>query len=103
MRASVTTTTTWTQIMTYLRPEAPASVPTDQDGGGSSYVPYPAQGAPKIYVDSLKEFNGSPIDFEEWEIGTTVTIGKTAFAPLLLTVPITDDTVQEARYKELYM
>ena len=26
----------------------------------------PARGAPKIYVDALKDFSGDPIDWEEW-------------------------------------
>ena len=33
------------------------------------------KGALKIGVDSLKKFSGDPIDFEDYEIGTKVTLG----------------------------
>ena len=65
----------------------------------------PTRGAPKIYVDALKDFSGDPIDWEEWYIGTGATLGQTAYATLLTDTPgkpLPADTVGMARDRELY-
>ena len=62
------------------------------------------RGAPKIYVDALKDFSRDPIDWEEWYIGTGATLGQTAYATLLTDTgkPVPADTVGMARDRELY-
>jgi hypothetical protein len=38
----------------------------------------PSRGAPKMYVDRLTEFAGTPIKWEDWSIGTGAILGQTA-------------------------
>jgi hypothetical protein len=42
--------------------------------------PDPSRGALRLYVNSLEEYSGSPIDFEDWELKTRATLGQTTYA-----------------------
>ena len=61
----------------------------------------PSKGAPKLNVNALKEFDGQPINYENWERGFKATLGQTAYATLIKTPPTTGDTIMETRDKEL--
>ena len=87
-------------MRTLTAPQAPATnIPAPAAG-----IADPSRGAPKIYVDSLKDFSGEPIDWEEWYIGTGATLGQTAYGTLLADTgkPTQADTVGNARDRELY-
>ena len=62
----------------------------------------PIRGAPKLHVNALKEFDGQPINYEDWERGYNMTLGQTAYAPLITTSPTTGNTIIETREKELF-
>jgi hypothetical protein len=66
------------------------------------YPPDPSRGAPKLYIDSLKEYNGNPIDFETWELATKSTLGQTTYANLLHEPPDDANITAVARDKELF-
>ena len=68
----------------------------------STHAVDPSRGAPKLHVNVLKEFDGQPINYEDWERGFKTTPGKTAYATLITTPPTTGDTIMEARDKELF-
>jgi hypothetical protein len=38
-----------------------------------------ARGAPKLYVDGLETFDGTPIKWENWEMNTFATLGQTVY------------------------
>ena len=65
-------------------------------------APDPSRGAPKIYVNSLEKYSGSPIEFEDWELKTRATLGQTSYSPLLQTGPNAGNVIAEARNRELY-
>ena len=68
----------------------------------STHAVYPNREAPKLHVNALKEFDGQPINYEDWERGFKATLGQTACATLITTPPTTGDTIIEARDKELF-
>jgi hypothetical protein len=68
-------------------------------------IPYasdPARAAPKLYVDGLEGYDGTPIKWEDWEAGTLATLGQTVYNNLLTAPPTAGDAVAEARNRELY-
>ena len=62
----------------------------------------PSRGSPKLHVNALKEFDGQPINYEDWERGFKATLGQTAYATLITTPPTTGDIIMETRDKELF-
>ena len=60
------------------------------------------RGATKITVNSLSEFSGEPIEFEEWELETKPTIGQTVYTKLLTNPPSANDIVVAVRDLELF-
>ena len=62
----------------------------------------PSRGAPKLHVNALKEFDGQPINYEDWERGFKVTLGQTAYSTLITTPHTTGDTIMETRDKEFF-
>ena len=62
----------------------------------------PSRGAPKIHINALKEFDGQPINYEDWERGFKATLGQTAYAKLIMTPPTTSDTIMETKDKDLF-
>ena len=60
-----------------------------------------ARGAPKIQVNALGALSGEPLNWEEWEMVTSATLGQTVYADLLSTAPL-PDPVSQRRNKELY-
>ena len=59
----------------------------------STHTVEPSRGAPKLDVNALKEFDGQPINCEDWERGFKTTLGQTAYATLIMTPPTTGDTI----------
>jgi hypothetical protein len=55
----------------------------------------------KLYVNSLSKFSGDPIDWEDWETGTTATLGQTRYCTVLENGPAVNDVLAQARNKEL--
>ena len=53
----------------------------------------PNRRAPKLHVNALKEFDGQPINYEDWERGFKATLGQTAYATLITTPPMIGDTI----------
>jgi hypothetical protein len=71
---------TSSQLMTtYLQAPAAAAAPA----GGGYYPPDPTRGSLRLHVNQLPEFEGSPLDWEVWELKIRVTIGQTGFRTLL--------------------
>jgi hypothetical protein len=68
----------------------------------AGYPPDPSRGAPKLYIDSLKEYDGNPINFEIWELATKNTLGQTTYANLLHDPPDVTNIISVARDKELF-
>ena len=62
----------------------------------------PSRGAPKLHVNTLKEFDGQPINYKDWEWGFKATLGQTAYDTLITTPPTTGDAIMETRDKELF-
>ena len=63
----------------------------------STHTVDPSRGAPKLHVNALKEFDGQPINYEDWERGYKMTLEQTAYAPLIKTSPTTGETILETR------
>ena len=61
----------------------------------SAHAVDPSRGAPKLHVNARKEFDGQPINYEDWERGFKATLGKTAYATLITTPPTTGDTIMK--------
>ena len=40
-----------------------------------SHTADPSKGAPKLHVNALSEFDGQPINYEDWEKGYKATLG----------------------------
>jgi hypothetical protein len=64
--------------------------------------PDPTRGALRLYVNSIEEYLGSPIDFEDWELKTRATIGQMAYARFLGQPPVVGDILEQTRNNELY-
>ena len=71
-------------------------------GGVAAVAENPNRGAPKLQVDGLESFSGNPLDWEDWEKGTSATLGQTAYAGLLTAPPGAADATAQARNRELY-
>ena len=74
----------------------------DSNSTASTHTVDPSRGAPKLHVDALKEFDGQPINYEDWERGFKATLGQTAYATLTTTPPTTGDTITETMDKERF-
>ena len=72
---------------------------TVSTSNASTHTVDPSRGASKLHVNALKEFNGQPINYEDWERGFKATLGQTAHATLIKTPPKTSDTIMETRDK----
>ena len=98
---TVRAVTTMADITTNLRtgsvPSLTASTVTT-----STHEMDPSREAPKLHVNALKDFDGQPINYEDWEQGFKATLGQTAYATLITTPPTNGDTIMETRYKELF-
>ena len=68
----------------------------------STHTLDPSRGAPKLHVNAIKEFDGQPINYDDWERGFKATLGQTAYATLITTPPTTGNTIMETRDKELF-
>ena len=98
---TVRTVTTMADITANLRTGGlPSS--TTSTSTTSTHTVDPSRGAPKLHVNALNEFDGQPINYEDWERGFKVTLGQTAYATLIMTPPTTSDTIMETRDKELF-
>jgi hypothetical protein len=64
--------------------------------------PDPSRGALRLHINSIEKYSGSPIDFEDWELKTSATLGQTAYAMFLSEPPTPGDLVQLTRNRELY-
>ena len=97
---TVRTVTTMADITANLQtggvPSLTASTTT-----ASTHTVDPSRVAPKLHVNTLKEFDGQPINYKDWELGFKATLGQTAYATLITTPPTTNDTIMETRDKEL--
>jgi hypothetical protein len=60
------------------------------------------RGAPKMHVDGLTEFIGTPVKWEDWNIGTSSTLGQTVYSTLLSTPAPAGDLQAKNRDRELY-
>ena len=97
----VTAETTIMGIQAYVLSTASTlQVPAPAPTGG--YAPDPSRGAPKLYIDSLKEYSGNPIEFENWELATKSTLGQTTYVELLLNPPDVTNIVTVTRDRELF-
>ena len=76
--------------------------PTASTSTASTHTVDPSRGAPKLHVNAPKEFDGQPINYEDWERGFKATLGQTAYATLITTPPTTGNTIMETRYKDIF-
>ena len=98
---TVRTITTMADITANLRTGSVPSL-TSSTSTASTHTVDPSRGAPKLHVNALKEFDGQPINYEDWERGFKATLGQTAYATLITTPPMTGDTIMETRDKDLF-
>lgn len=59
-------------------------------------------GAPKFYVDRLETFDGTPIKWDSWEMGTSATLRQTIYNYLITEPPLPLDLIVQAWNRELY-
>ena len=95
---TVRTATTMAYITANLRTGGVPSL-TASTSTASTHTVDPSRGAPKLHFNSLKEFDGQPINYEDWERGFKATLGQTPYATLITTPPTTGDTIMETRDK----
>ena len=95
----VRTATTMADITENLRTGGAPSL-TESTATPNTHTVDPSSGAPKL--NALKEFDGQPINYEDWEQGFKSTMGQTAYATLITTPPTTSDNIMETRDKELF-
>ena len=69
---SVRTATTMADITASL---ALAHRPTVGTSTTRTHTADPSKGAPKLHVNALSEFDGQPINYEDWEKGYKATLG----------------------------
>ena len=99
--AELTAETTIMGIQALLNtPTLPLPPATREPPAG--YPPDPSRGAPKLYIDSLKEYNGNPIEFETWELATKSTLGQTTYTDLLQNPPDVTNLILVTRDRELF-
>ena len=96
-----TTVTTMADITTNLRTDGVLSFTTSTSTASTHMVEL-IRGAPKLHVNALKEFDGQPINYKDWERGFKATLGQTAYATLITTPPKTSDTITETRDKNIF-
>jgi hypothetical protein len=94
--------TTMPTIITYLNTPVvhvinPAAPPL-----AAPKSPDPTIGALRLYINSTEKYSGSPIDFEDWELKTSATLGQTAYAMFLACPPTPEDIIQAASFHKLY-
>mmetsp|Transcript_3618 Transcript_3618/g.6841 ORF Transcript_3618/g.6841 Transcript_3618/m.6841 type:complete len:229 (+) Transcript_3618:118-804(+) len=96
---SVTTSTTMEDIKKYVdgRMKTAASHATVNTNGIDVNC-----GAPKVYIDHLKEFSGDSINYEEWEGAVEATLKQTHYKDYLNQLPATGNVWEQARNQELY-
>ena len=97
---TVITVTTMVDITANLRTGGVPSL-TANTATANTHTVDPSRGALKLLVNALKEFDGQPINYEDWERGFKSTLGQTAYATLILTPPTPGGTIMETRDKEL--
>ena len=71
------TATTMADITANLRTGGAPSL-TASTSTASTHTVDPSRGAPKLHVNALKEFDGQPINYEDWEQGFKSTLGQTS-------------------------
>ena len=71
---TVRTVTTMADITTNLRTGGVPSF-TASTSTASTHTVDPSRGAPKLHVNALKEFDGQPINYKDWERGFKATLG----------------------------
>ena len=98
---TVRTVTTMVDITANLQTGGAPSL-TASTATASTHTVDPSRGAPKLHVNALKEFDGQPINYEDWERGFKATLGQTAYATLITTPPTTGNTIVKTRDKELF-
>ena len=74
---TVRTVTTMADITANLQTGGVPSL-TSSTSTASTHTVDPSRGAPKLHVNALKEFDGQPINYEDWERGFKATLGRTA-------------------------
>ena len=74
---TVRTVTMMEEITTNLQTGGVPSL-TASTATTSTHTVDPIRGAPKLHVNALKEFEGHPINYEDWERGYKATLGQTA-------------------------
>jgi hypothetical protein len=91
----ITATTSMADVLRIMTapPAAPAVVPCAVD---------PTQNAPKVYVNALESFSGAPIDWEDWSVKTSATLGQTAYAMLLTSAPTPGNIIEVTRDREFF-
>ena len=70
---TVITVTTMADITTNLQTGGVPSL-TASTATASTHAVDPSRGSPKLHVNALKEFNGQPINYEDWERGFKATL-----------------------------
>ena len=98
---TVRTVATMADITANLRTGGVPSL-TTSTSTSSTHTVEPIRGAPKLHVNALKEFDGQPINYEDWERDFKATLGQTAYATLITTPPTTSDTIMEKRDKDIF-
>ena len=73
-RETVRTVTTMADITANLRTGGVPSF-TASTSTASTHTVDPSRGAPKLHVNALKEFDGQPINYKDWERGFKATLG----------------------------
>ena len=97
---TVRTVTTMADITVNLRTVS-VLILTVSTSTASTHTVDPSRGSPKLHFNALKEFDGQPINYKDWEQGFKETLGQTAYATLITTPPTNDDTIMKTRDKEL--
>ena len=98
---TVITVTTMAEITANFPTDGVPSL-TTSTATANTHTVDPRRGAPKLHVNALKDFDGQPINYEDWERGFKATQGQTAYATLITTPPTTGDNIMETRDKELF-
>jgi hypothetical protein len=93
------TTTLWEVMTSLSRPNRRVGTPMTPTTDKA------ARGAPKLYVDGLETFDGTPIKWEYWEINAFATVGQTVYngLPVVTNPPSPGDSMAQARNRELYL
>jgi hypothetical protein len=90
------TTTIWDIMISLLRPNRRAGITT------TSTIDNVLRGAPKLFIDGLETFDGTPIKWESWEMNTFAALGQRVYNALVTNPPSPGDWMAQARNRELY-